>query len=153
MALDYEQFNAGIRFYCTTAEVGFGPVMPDEETAIAFHKYLGDDPRKFAGAVLAEKWKRFLNPQPYSETAAMIDLGKRDYEIWAGGDQLSNGEYRRRVAAYQGLDSGRQCATPDCGDEPDEGATHCPACLRQDARQRDEGWMPGLCAHEEHLRD
>lgn len=69
-------------------------------------------------------------------------------------DELSAAEYQRRMKAYR-ADSGRQCATPDCGDEPDEGATHCPACLRQDARQRDhdEGWMPGLCAHEEHLRD
>jgi hypothetical protein len=72
----------GAVFYCTTTDWAFGPVMPGENVAEAFLKYLPKDARLYEDHELESAWNRF------NETLMHCPYGhdKPDPELY--GDKI-----------------------------------------------------------------
>lgn len=51
----------GAVLYCSTTMVAFGPVFESEDHAEDFIKWLGDDPRHYTQAELADKYTLWLS--------------------------------------------------------------------------------------------
>lgn len=62
--LDKDELVERAVFYCSTTDWAFGPVMPDQDTANKFLKWLVIDPRSLTDPDLESKWYDFLNLTP-----------------------------------------------------------------------------------------